>query len=75
MGPCDKIHDEELKKQYEKSSRFGRLGFEEEFEEYIRDLLNDAERKIRRGNERLKLTQNDPSVVSVTLVARSRVAF
>ena len=59
LGPCNKIHDEELKKQYEKSSRYGKLGFEDEFEDFVRGLLSDVEKRIRRGNERLKLTQSD----------------
>ena len=59
LGPCNKIHDEELRKQYEKSSRYGRLGYEDDYERYLRSLLNDVERKIKRGNERLRLTQND----------------
>lgn len=61
LGPCTKIHDDELKKQYEKSSRFGRLGYEEEYERFLRSLLNEVERKIRRGNERLQLTQMEPN--------------
>ena len=59
LGACNKIHDEELRKQYEKSSRYGRLGYEDDYERYLRSLLNDVERKIKRGNERLRLTQND----------------
>lgn len=58
LGPCPKSHDEEMKKQYEKSSRYGKLGYEEDFERYVRSLLSDVERKIRRGMERLKLTQS-----------------
>ena len=59
MGPCNKIHDEGLKKQYEKSSRFGRLGYDDDYERFLRSLLNDVERKIRRNSERLKLTQTE----------------
>lgn len=61
LGPCDKIHDEELMNAYQKSSRFGKLGYEEDFERFIRSLLMDVEKKIKRGVERLKLTQNDPN--------------
>lgn len=61
LGPCDKIHDEELTATYEKSSRYGKLGYEEDFERFIRSLLMDVEKKIKRGVERLKLTQNDPN--------------
>ena len=59
MGPCNKIHDEELRKQYEKSSRYGKIGFEDEFEDFVRGLLTDVEKRIRRGKERLRLTQSD----------------
>ena len=53
------MHDEEMRKQYEKSSRYGRMGYEDDYERFLRSLLNDVERKIRRGQERLKLTQSD----------------
>lgn len=57
LGPCNKIHDDELRRQYEKSSRIGRCGFEDDFERFLKSLLMDVEKKIKRGNERLKLTQ------------------
>ncbi len=59
LGPCNKSHDEALKLKYQKSSRYGRLGYEEDFERFLRTLLGDVDRKIRRGQERLKLTQTD----------------
>jgi hypothetical protein len=58
LGPCLKSHDEALKLKYQKSSRYGRLGYEEDFERFLRNMLSDVDRKIRRGQERLKLTQN-----------------
>jgi hypothetical protein len=58
LGICNKNHDEELRKAYEKSSRYGRLGYEEEFERFIRTLLMSVEKRIKHGIERLKLTQN-----------------
>lgn len=76
LGPCNKIHDEELKKQYEKSSRYGRLGYEEDYERFLRSLLMDVERKIKRGIERLKLTQSDQANQKTPLqVKQERVAF
>jgi hypothetical protein len=59
LGPCTKSHDEGLKLKYQKSSRYGRLGYEDDFERFLRNLLSDVDRKIRRGQERLKLTQTD----------------
>ena len=59
LGPCNKIHDETMRTQYEKSSRYGRLGYEDDYEHFLRGLLMDVERKIKRGIERLKLTQSE----------------
>lgn len=74
LGPCDKIHDEELKKQYEKSSRYNRLGYEDDFERFIRGLLMDVEKKIKRGVERLKLTQSDPNQKTPAQVREEKIA-
>jgi len=75
LGPCDKIHDEELVLAYEKSSRYGRLGYEDEFERFIRSLLMDVEKKIKRGVERLKLTQNDPNHKTPSQLRDEKIVF
>lgn len=74
LGPCDKIHDEELANAYEKSSRYGKLGYEEDFERFIRSLLMDVEKKIKRGVERLKLTQNDPNHRTPSQIRSEKIA-
>ncbi|XP_020670719.1 luc7-like protein 3 isoform X2 [Pogona vitticeps] len=61
LGPCEKIHDENLRKQYEKSSRFMKVGYEREFLRYLQTLLAEVERRIRRGHARLALSQNQQS--------------
>ncbi|KAJ1189968.1 hypothetical protein NDU88_006709 [Pleurodeles waltl] len=58
LGPCEKIHDENLRKQYEKSSRFLKAGYERDFLRYLESLLADVERRIRRGHARLALSQS-----------------
>ncbi|KAK7823219.1 hypothetical protein U0070_027426 [Myodes glareolus] len=60
-GPCEKIHDENLRKQYEKSSRFMKVGYERDFLRYLQSLLAEVERRIRRGHARLALSQNQQS--------------
>lgn len=57
LGPCTKAHDDDLRKQYEESSRYGKCGYEDDYERFLRSLLNDVEKKIKRNQERLKLTQ------------------
>jgi len=54
LGQCTKIHDDALKAEYEASSRYGRLGYEEEFIRALNLIQSDVERKIRRGHERLQ---------------------
>ncbi|XP_060592256.1 luc7-like protein 3 isoform X2 [Ruditapes philippinarum] len=55
LGQCEKIHDDHLRKEYKKSSRVGRLGYEEDFLRYLQTLINDVEKRIRRGHQRLAL--------------------
>uniref|UniRef100_A0A3Q0QNW8 LUC7-like 3 pre-mRNA splicing factor n=1 Tax=Amphilophus citrinellus TaxID=61819 RepID=A0A3Q0QNW8_AMPCI len=57
LGPCEKIHDENLRKMYEKSSRFMKEGYERDFLRYLQSLLAEVERRIRRGHARLALSQ------------------
>uniref|UniRef100_A0A9J8C826 Luc7-like protein 3 n=1 Tax=Cyprinus carpio carpio TaxID=630221 RepID=A0A9J8C826_CYPCA len=57
LGPCEKIHDENLRKMYEKSSRFMKDGYERDFLRYLQSLLAEVERRIRRGHARLALSQ------------------
>ncbi|KAJ6660394.1 hypothetical protein lerEdw1_017817 [Lerista edwardsae] len=61
LGPCEKIHDENLRKQYEKSSRFMKVGYERDFLRYLQSLLAEVERRIRRGHARLALSQTQQS--------------
>jgi len=61
LGHCDKVHDTSLQQDYQSSSRFGKLGYEDEFERFLKSLLSDVERRIKRGQERLRLTQGDPN--------------
>lgn len=57
LGNCGKVHDDQLKQDYEKSSRWGKMGFEEEFVRYLSNIQADVDRKIRRGHERLLINQ------------------
>ncbi|XP_063816983.1 luc7-like protein 3 [Pseudophryne corroboree] len=65
LGPCEKIHDENLRKQYEKSSRHMKVGYEREFLRYLQSLLAEVERRIRRGHARLALSQNQQAAGAV----------
>uniref|UniRef100_A0A5K3F9B3 Luc7-like protein 3 n=1 Tax=Mesocestoides corti TaxID=53468 RepID=A0A5K3F9B3_MESCO len=58
LGPCDKMHDERLRENYKKSSRFEKMGYEEEFYRYLCYLLEDVDKRIRRGHERLSVSKS-----------------
>lgn len=68
LGPCDKMHDDRLRENYKKSNRFEKMGYEEEFHRYLCYLLEDVDKRIRRGHERLSvsktLTPADPEAAA-----------
>lgn len=57
LGPCDKEHDDFQKAQYRDSARFGKMGYEEDYQRYLLHIHNDIQRKIQRGHDRLKMSQ------------------
>ncbi|XP_075159462.1 luc7-like protein 3 [Haematobia irritans] len=60
LGPCDRIHDEEAKRQYEKAKpSVTKRQYEDEFLYFCNSMLNDVDRKILKGKQRLALIQKD----------------
>eukprot|EP00128_Syssomonas_multiformis_P000364 Colp12_sorted_trinity150504_noHs@13415 len=55
LGACDREHDDSLKEQYEKSSRRGRMGFEEDWIRRLESIIGELDRKIRKNLDRLAL--------------------
>ncbi|VDO24833.1 unnamed protein product [Haemonchus placei] len=65
LGFCQyPIHDEALKKRYQESNRFGRLGYEEKYFERLNRLHNEVRRKIEKNEARLVHTRADTHVSS-----------
>ncbi|XP_015930503.1 luc7-like protein 3 [Parasteatoda tepidariorum] len=62
LGACPKIHDERLKKEYEKSSRFQRMGYEDDFLRFCQSMLSDVEKRIRRARTRLALNSKESNI-------------
>eukprot|EP00126_Sphaerothecum_destruens_P015890 Sdes_comp9963_c0_seq1m1519 len=58
IGTCSKLHDDKLKIKYDQSSRKGTYGYEEDFYRFLRQIISDLDRKIRRGYERLRIEQS-----------------
>ncbi|GJQ10696.1 hypothetical protein GpartN1_g2487.t1 [Galdieria partita] len=56
VGPCDKVHDDNLRKQYEEAKRQGEhVGYEEELERFCKKLISDVDRRIERAMRRLQV--------------------
>ncbi|PNF26933.1 Luc7-like protein 3 [Cryptotermes secundus] len=55
LGQCAKIHDDEAKSLYEKSHSYKKQQYEDEFIRFCQSMLNEVERKIVKGKQRLAL--------------------
>ncbi|XP_076459562.1 luc7-like protein 3 [Babylonia areolata] len=70
LGICNKIHDEALRKQYQESSRFEKMGYEEEFLQCLQSMISDVEKRIRRGHQRLALSNSQATLNGGALTQR-----
>ena len=48
--------------RYEKSSRFGTVGYEDDFLRHLQNIMTDVDRRIRRGHARLNLGERKEKV-------------
>ncbi|CEF68579.1 Luc7-like protein 3 [Strongyloides ratti] len=58
LGPCSYIHDESLREQYRRSSRYCKLGYERSLYNTLSRLKEDMAKKIAKNKERLAITQS-----------------
>ena len=67
IGPCPcRYHEENLREQFEvKGGESYREEYERDFLAFLEGLVNDLERRLKRGKERLEVRPNDPSVTNV----------
>lgn len=56
LGPCKKIHDEAIRKEYQTSEDVFKLGYEEKFYDFLTDCVVEVERRIKRNKMRLDQT-------------------
>lgn len=60
LGPCARLHDDEAKEMYEKARLCSRKRqYEDEFLRFCNSMLNDVDRKIQKGKQRLQLMHRD----------------
>lgn len=50
--------------RYQKSTKFERCGYEEDFIRFLQTLIGDVEKRIRRGHQRLAMNTQQ-NIVSV----------
>lgn len=53
LGPCSKIHAEELRAEYEKVKLTKNYGYEEEALAFISPMIHDCDRKITKAKMRV----------------------
>ncbi|XP_045478267.1 luc7-like protein 3 [Harmonia axyridis] len=61
LGACPKVHDEEVRKLYEQAKPVRKLHHQEEFVRFCSTMVNDVQRKIQKGKNRLALSGKSES--------------
>ncbi|CAG9770816.1 unnamed protein product [Ceutorhynchus assimilis] len=66
VGPCSKTHDEEAKKLFQdaKNGHFRKIQYQENFVRFCSSMINEVEKKIIKGRQRLALSGKN--VLAVT---------
>lgn len=68
LGPCTQIHDDEAKRLYDEARPSPRKrSYEDEFLRFCNNMLNDVDRKIQKGKQRLQLMHRDQPAPSIPL--------
>ncbi|KAK4874854.1 hypothetical protein RN001_014214 [Aquatica leii] len=55
LGTCPKVHDEEVRKLFEKAKGHRKVQYQEEFIRFCSNMVNEVERRIQKGRQRLAL--------------------
>lgn len=62
LGTCPKVHDDEVKALFEKSTSYKKQAYEDEFIRFAQSMLNEVEKKIMKGKQRLALMNKSEPV-------------
>lgn len=73
LGACPKVHDDEVKALFEKSTSYKKQAYEDEFIRFAQSMLNEVEKKIMKGKQRLALMNKSepPSTISAAQTQRN----
>lgn len=61
LGPCDKIHNDDLRDKYDESVRTGGENFDDLLERSLQHYINQVDRKIETARHRIDSTKTDES--------------
>jgi len=74
LGPCGKNHDENARQQFQDSPKKSTYPFEREFIRYLERLVDDLDRKIKKGHDRLDV-QDDKDEIPLTAENAEKVTI
>lgn len=65
LGQCVKLHDDEAKRMYEEARpSIRKKTYEDEFLRFCSNMINEVDRKIQKGKQRLLLMNKNTEVVN-----------
>ncbi|KAF5284360.1 hypothetical protein FQR65_LT13577 [Abscondita terminalis] len=64
LGSCPKVHDEEVRKLFEKAKGHRKIQYQEEFVRFCSNMVNEVERRIQKGRQRLALNNKQDLIPS-----------
>ncbi|OAF66635.1 Luc7-like protein [Intoshia linei] len=59
IGTCSGIHEDELVREYRKSDQFEKIEYKKQFISFLIRLVEDIDRRVQRGRERLNMQLNE----------------
>jgi len=65
LGMCHLSHDERARDSYKESSRFMKMGYEEDFLLFLQNCFKDVTRRIERNHQRLLLSEQNQKAQQV----------
>jgi len=62
LGPCHKMHDENIREMYQQDKRKEEYPYEVEFYRHLERLISELDRRIKKGHERLDIQESFPDI-------------
>jgi len=72
LGTCTKLHDDIIKQMYQDSSKKNTYSYERDFIHHLERLIDDLDRRIKRGHDRLDV-QDDKAEIPLTVENAEKV--